>query len=91
MVVAAATVHARNGFFITSNGFEFNFVLGAAALSVAFTGPGALSVDALIGYTPAGTAWGLGAAVVAILGAIGQLVQRQLPAAAGTAHADASH
>jgi putative oxidoreductase len=91
MVVAAATVHARNGFFITSNGFEFNFVLGAAALSVAFTGPGAVSIDALLGYVTAGTTWGVGAALVAILGAIGQLAQRQLPPAAGTAHADASH
>jgi len=90
MVVAAATVHARNGFFITSNGFEFNFVLGAAALSVAFIGPGALSVDAFLGYAPAGIIWGAGAAVVAILGAIGQLAQRQLPPIAGAAHADAA-
>ena len=89
MLVAAATVHARNGFFITSNGFEFNFVLGVAALSVAFIGPGALSVDMLVGYAPAGAAWGVGAAIVAILGAIGQLAQRQLRPAANAAHVDA--
>lgn len=76
MVMAAVTVHAKNGFFITSGGFEFNLLLGVAALTVAFTGPGALSLDAIIGYTPAGAAWGAGAAAVAVLGAIAQLAQR---------------
>ena len=28
MVVAAASVHWKNGFFITQNGYEFNLVLG---------------------------------------------------------------
>jgi putative oxidoreductase len=78
MVVAAITVHAKNGFFITSGGYEFNFVLGAAALSVAFTGPGAISIDTLAGLDLSGVAWGIGAAVVAIVGAAGQLAQRQL-------------
>lgn len=91
MVVAAVTVHARNGFFITSNGFEFNFVLGIAALSLAFTGPGAYSLDALFGLAPVGIVWGVGAMVVAVLGAIGQLAQRQLPPVANAVHADASH
>ena len=38
MVVAAATVHWKNGFFITSSGYEFNLVLGAAEPCV--HGPG---------------------------------------------------
>jgi putative oxidoreductase len=85
MVVAAATVHRKNGFFITSGGFEFNLALGVAALSVAFTGPGALSLDHAAGFAPAGVAWGLGAAVVAVLGAVGQLAQRsQSPRAASS-------
>src|SRR5688572_3679985 len=54
MVVAAVTVHWKNGFFITSGGYEFNLVLGVAALSVAFTGPGALSLDSMAGFAPAG-------------------------------------
>jgi putative oxidoreductase len=77
MVVAVVTVHWKNGFFITSNGYEFNLVLGVAALSIAFTGPGALSVDSAAGYAPGGIAWGVGAAAVAVVGAIGQLVQRR--------------
>ncbi len=89
MVVAVATVHWKNGFFITSGGYEFNLVLGVAALSLAFTGPGALSLDHAAGITADGVAWGLGAAVVAALGAVGQLAQRQqLPA---TATAAGSH
>jgi putative oxidoreductase len=81
MVVAAATVHWKNGFFITSGGYEFNLVLGVAALSIAFTGPGAVSLDGLAGYAHGGIASGAGAAVVATLGAIGQLAQRRLPPA----------
>ncbi len=81
MLVAATTVHWKNGFFITSGGYEFNLVLGVTALSLAFTGPGTLSLDYAAGFTPTGIAWGLGAAVVAVLGAVGQLAQRhQLPA-----------
>ncbi|MCC7007934.1 MAG: DoxX family protein [Acidobacteria bacterium] len=81
MVVAAATVHAKS-FFVTSGGFEFNLLIGVAALAVAFTGPGALSLDAVVGYTLAGGAWGAGAAAVAVLGAIAQLARRQRVAAA---------
>lgn len=84
MVVAAVTVHWKNGFFIQSGGYEFTLVLGLAALSVAFTGPGALSVDGVAGYAPGGIAWGIGAAVVAVVGAIVQLAQRRVPPAAAT-------
>jgi hypothetical protein len=90
MLVAAMTVHLKNGFSITSGGFEYNLVLGIAALSVAFTGPGALSLDAVAGYTPAGTAWGVGAAVVAVL-AVSQLAQRRASSAVERARADAGH
>ena len=81
MLVAAITVHGKNGFFITSGGYEFNLVLGVAALTVVFTGPGALSIDALLGYAPVGVAWGIGAAVVAVLGAVAQLAQQVAPEA----------
>jgi putative oxidoreductase len=90
MIVAAATVHWKNGFFVTSNGYEFNLVLGVAALSIAFTGPGAFSLDSAIGFTPSGAGWGLGAAVVAVLGAIGQLAQRQTAPPAVGGHTGAA-
>lgn len=87
MIVAAVTAHLRNGFFIMTGGFEFTLVLGAAALSVAFTGPGALSIDALLGYTFTGALWGVGALVVSLLGAAAQLAQRRVSTGGATAPA----
>lgn len=86
MLVAAATVHWKNGFFVTNGGIEFNVILGVAALSLAFTGPGAWSVDHALGFAPSGALWGVGAALVAIVGALGQLAQRHLPAVERSAH-----
>ena len=82
MLVATITVNLKNGFFAASGGYEYNLVLAAAAASIAFTGPGALSIDALLGYSFAGTAWGIGAIVVAIVGALVQLAQRHPSATA---------
>lgn len=48
MVVAIITVHGKNGFWITQNGFEYNLVLIAAAIGVALTGAGDYSLDALL-------------------------------------------
>jgi putative oxidoreductase len=92
MIVAAATVHRKNGFFVTNGGYEYNLVLGIAALTVAFTGPGVLSLDSIAGFAAAGFTWGVGAAVVAVLGALGQLAQRRtLPAAAAGSTAEPAH
>ena len=46
MVVAIATVHGANGFFLPA-GFEFVLTLLLASLAVVLTGPGAYSIDAL--------------------------------------------
>jgi putative oxidoreductase len=46
MLVAAISVHIKKGFFVTGGGYEYTLVLGVAALTLAFTGPGALSLDA---------------------------------------------
>jgi putative oxidoreductase len=79
MIVAAVSVHLRQGLFATSNGIEVPLLYGAAATALALTGPGRYSMDALLGIstTPA-VAWiaiGIG-----ILGAIGSLAIRR-PAA----------
>ena len=79
MLVAAITAHVKNGFFVTKGGFEYNLVLGAGALSVAFTGPGALSIDALFGYASGGLVPGIAALMVSVAGAVIQLAQRRLP------------
>src|SRR5229473_1205924 len=46
MLVAGVSVHLNQGFFVTSGGYEYTLVLGVAGLTVAFTGPGSLSLDA---------------------------------------------
>ncbi|MFB9378931.1 DoxX family protein [Kineococcus gynurae] len=46
---AAATVHAPNGFFATSGGYEYPAVLGLASTALAVSGPGRYSLDAALG------------------------------------------
>ncbi|BCI83419.1 doxX subfamily protein [Mycolicibacterium sp. TY66] len=48
MVVAAWTVHRENGFFIVKSGWEYNLVLGVAAVAIAGTGAGRYSLDWLL-------------------------------------------
>ena len=82
MIVAAVSVHLKNGLFAMSNGIELALLYGAAAAGLALTGPGRYSLDALLGltalWTPAlaWTALGLG-----ILGGIANLAIRR-PASA---------
>ena len=73
LAVAARTVHLPNGFFITTEGYEYVLNLSVASVALAALGPGDLSVDRLLGIheklTPARRAalaagLGLGAAAV---------------------------
>ena len=68
MFVAVMSVHLKNGFFVTTGGYEYNLVLAVAAASVAFIGPGPLSVDALLGLPLAGAGWGFTAIVIGLAG-----------------------
>jgi putative oxidoreductase len=77
MLVAAVSAHIKQGFFMTSGGYEYTLVLGVAGLTAAFTGPGALSLDALLGYSVGGTFWGVGALFVGLIGGAIQLAQRR--------------
>jgi len=77
MLVAAISAHLGKGFFVSSGGYEYNLILGVAALSVAFTGPGRVSVDGLAGYPLAGTVWGIGALAIAVTGSAFLLASRQ--------------
>ncbi len=45
MVVAIAKVHWPKGFWLANGGYEYNLVLLAAALAVAATGAGTISLD----------------------------------------------
>lgn len=86
MTAAALVVHAPNGFFATDDGYELPAIIGAGAAGIAFTGPGAWSVDHAMGWNLAGTAWGLAAlglavAAVTVVLALRALGQRISPSA----------
>ena len=71
MIVAIVSVHWANGFFLMKSGYEYAFVLGAAAAGLAFTGPGALSADEALGLS-----WPTAAPVAAlVLGVLAAAVQ----------------
>jgi len=77
MLVAIVSAHLKNGFFVMNHGYEYPMVLATAALSVAFTGPGRLSIDALAGLHGSGPGWALAALVVGSGGAAIQLAARR--------------
>src|SRR5205823_3957070 len=49
MLVAIALVHWPKGFWTTKGGYEFNLLIIAAAAAVAIAGPGAYSLDTVLG------------------------------------------
>ncbi|NAZ85154.1 DoxX family protein [Kineococcus indalonis] len=76
MVTAIRKVHLPNGVWVSNGGWEYNAVLIAAVLGVAETGPGAWSLDRLLGTERRGPLWALaagagGAAAAAIAMAAG--------------------
>jgi putative oxidoreductase len=80
MFVAVATVHVKNGYFNSNQGFEYNLTIAAVALSIAIMGAGPVSLDAALGIHDAGAVWGLGALVAGIVGGTVQLAGRRTPA-----------
>jgi putative oxidoreductase len=79
-MVVASSANLKNGFFAQKGGYEYTLVLGIAALSLAFTGAGALSADAALGLDLGDPTWGLAAGAVGALGAALQLASRRKPA-----------
>src|ERR1700761_6810779 len=59
MLTAINRVHLKNGPWAHKGGYEYNVVLAAAAVSLAESGPGALSLDALRGKEKSGAWWGI--------------------------------
>lgn len=83
MIVAAVTVHLKNGVFATSNGIELPLLYATGALAIALAGFGPFSLDALLGiapiWTPRITALVL---AVGVLGGFANLVIRRPQVAA---------
>ncbi len=83
-MTVAASMHAANGFFATDGGLEYPAVLGGAAVALALSGPGRLSLDERLGHR-LNRSWmrtlALGAVGPAAAGMIGRR-RRALAAAA---------
>jgi putative oxidoreductase len=77
MLAAIATVTWQNGFISAKGGYEYNLVLIASALAVAFAGPGRFSLDRELGWQLSGWRWGVGAAVLAVVTATAVVAVRQ--------------
>ena len=81
MTVAVITVHWGNGLLATSNGSELPLLYATAAIGLALTGPGAYSLDALLGLSTIwswSTTWAVLAA--GVLGGVANVAARR-PAA----------
>ena len=83
MIVAAVSVHWANGLFAAANGIEVPLLYATAAAGLALTGPGAFSLDAIVGFTPLFTpAIQWAALVIGIVGgAVNLAARRRTPQA----------
>jgi putative oxidoreductase len=77
MIVAIFSVHINKGFFGQNGGYEYSLLLATAALTIALTGPGSLSLDEVLGNSLSGLAAGLAALFLAILASVVLLAQRR--------------
>lgn len=86
MVVAVATVHWPHGLFAQNNGIEVPLLYGIAAVALALTGPGGISLDAALGLATSWTpAIALAVLAAGVLGGLATLALRRPGAAAATA------
>ncbi len=71
MTAAVLTVHVKNGFFNTDQGYEYNLVLAAALFALSGIGAGQWSLDNALGLDVAGAGWAIAALAAGLLGGFG--------------------
>lgn len=78
MIVAAISVHWKNGLWAATGGIEVALFYGTAAVALALTGFGSYSLDAVLGLTPIFTpAFTIIALAIGFLGGVGNLLARR--------------
>jgi len=86
-LIVAGSVHWAAGLWAQNNGYELPLVYVTGAAALAFTGPGAYSLDNALGLsTLAGNSWGVAAVLVGALSGLA-VVARARRALAGDADA----
>jgi putative oxidoreductase len=86
MTAAVLTVNLRNGFSVTSNGWEYNLVLVAALFALAGIGAGDWSLGHALGIDLAGTLSAVVALGVGVLGGAGVVLSGHLAPGRNSVH-----
>ncbi|MGD9961959.1 DoxX family protein [Nocardioides sp.] len=73
MLVAGLTDHRGKGYFVFKGGSEYVVLVATVALGLAATGPGAWSLDHVLGLDYAGSAWAGAALVGGVTAGLGLL------------------
>ena len=76
MLNASVAVHRRNGMWAVDNGYEYPLVIATAAVTLGFTGAGAVSLDAYLGLGGASVEAGLFAVALGLVAGSAALVSR---------------
>ncbi|MGE5227809.1 MAG: DoxX family protein [Planctomycetaceae bacterium] len=87
MTAAIGAVHLRNGLWNTNGGIEFPLLAATVAATVAFTGPGGISLDSALGWHLAGPSWGVLAIALGLVSGMAMLGWRRIQLRRRDAHA----
>jgi putative oxidoreductase len=87
MMVAIGSVHWKQGFWNSAQGYEFNLVLLSVPVAVAATGPGRFSIDRALHWDDnlSGPIWGLAVLALGVVGALFVLTVMRAPRPAAPA------
>ncbi|MGH9286335.1 MAG: DoxX family protein [Acidimicrobiales bacterium] len=76
MLNAAVAVHGRHGLWATDNGYEYPLVVATVATTLGFTGAGAASLDATLGFGGGSVESGLSAVALGLVAGSAVLLSR---------------
>jgi putative oxidoreductase len=77
-LLVAASTHVAGGLWATNGGFEMPLLYVAAAVTLAFAGPGSYSLDSALGLDLTSTTYSVAAVVIAVVAALVVVVRARL-------------